>query len=171
MEIEFKLRLPPDAVAALLADRSLAGVKSTRKRLDNIYFDTPAFELAQAKTSLRLRKDGRHWLQTVKSGGSASAGLHQRQELEFPVARQALDWAPLAGTPFATQLAPFQSTVVTQFRTRFDRQLWLLRGVLSESRRTTAYTGPLAVQGNRHQGDLRLPAVWQQHGCQTTRHF
>ena len=128
MEIEFKLRLPPSAVAALLADPLLASAQSTRKRLDNIYFDTPAFDLAQAKTSLRLRKDGRRWLQTVKSGSSASAGLHQRQELEFPVARQALDWAPLAGTPFADQLAPFQSTVVAQFRTRFDRQLWLLRG-------------------------------------------
>ena len=128
MEIEFKLRLPPTAVAALLADPLLAGAKSTRKQLDNIYFDTPAFDLAQAKISLRLRKDGRRWLQTVKSGGSATAGLHQRQELEFPVARQALDWAPLAGTPFADQLAPFQSTVAAQFRTRFDRQLWRLRG-------------------------------------------
>ena len=128
MEIEFKLRLPPTAVAALLADPVLADAKSTRKRLDNIYFDTPAFDLAKAKTSLRLRKDGRRWLQTVKSGGSASAGLHQRQELEFPVARQALDWAPLAGTPFAKQLAPFHATVAAQFHTRFDRQLWLLRG-------------------------------------------
>ena len=128
MEIEFKLRLSPTAVAALLADPMLADAKCTRKRLDNIYFDTPAFDLAKAKTSLRLRKDGRRWLQTVKSGSSASAGLHQRQELEFPVARQALDWAPLAGTPFAKQLAPFQSTVAAQFRTRFDRQLWLLRG-------------------------------------------
>ena len=81
MEIEFKLRLPATAVPDLLADPLLAGVKSARKRLDNIYFDTPAFDLAQAKTSLRLRKDGLHWLQTVKSGGSASAGLHQRHEL------------------------------------------------------------------------------------------
>lgn len=128
MEIEFKLRLPPTAIAALLADPLLVSTPSTRKRLDNIYFDTPTFDLAQAKTSLRLRKDGRRWLQTVKSGGSATAGLHQRHELEFPVARQALDWAPLAGTPFAKQLAPFQSTVAAQFRTRFDRQLWLLRG-------------------------------------------
>ena len=128
MEIEFKLRLPATAVPDLLADPLLAGVKSARKRLDNIYFDTPAFDLAQAKTSLRLRKDGLHWLQTVKSGGSASAGLHQRHELEFPVARRALDWAPLAGTPFANQLGPFQATVAAQFRTRFDRQLWLLCG-------------------------------------------
>lgn len=128
MELEFKLRLPPTAVAALLADPLLASSKSTRKRLDNIYLDTPAFELARASISLRLRKDGRQWLQTVKSGGSALAGLHQREELEFAVPRQALDWAALADTSFAKQLAPFKSTLAAQFRTRFERQLWLLRG-------------------------------------------
>ena len=128
MEIEFKFRLPPPAAANLVADPLLRGAKSTQKRLENIYFDTPAFDLAEAKTSLRLRKDGQRWLQTVKTGGSGSAGLHQRQELEFPVSRQALDWARLAGTPFANQLTSFRSTLTAQFRTRFDRQLWLLHG-------------------------------------------
>ena len=128
MEIEFKFRLPPPAVANLVADPLLGGAKSTQKRLENIYFDTPTFDLAEVEISLRLRKDGQRWLQTIKTGGSGSAGLHQRQELEFPVSRQALDWARLAGTPFANQLTSFRSTLTAQFRTRFDRQLWLLHG-------------------------------------------
>ena len=128
MEIEFKLRLPPTAVAALLADPLLAGLKITGKRLDNFYFDTPAFDLANAKISLRLRKDGKFWLQAIKSGRAASGGLHQRDELELFVASKALDWTMFAGTSLEAKLAPFRSAVAVQFRTRFNRQLCLLRG-------------------------------------------
>ena len=128
MEIEFKLRLPPTAVTALLADPLLAGIKKTCKRLDNFYFDTPAFDLAQAGISLRLRKDGKFWLQAVKSGRAPSGGLHQRDELELLVASKALDWTAVAGTSLEAKLAPFKSTLAVQFRTRFDRQLWLLHG-------------------------------------------
>ena len=128
MEIEFKLRLPPTAVAALLADPLLAGLKMTGKRLDNFYFDTPAFDLANAKISLRLRKDGKFWLQAIKSGRAASGGLHQRDELELFVASKALDWTMFAGTSLEAKLAPFRPAVAVQFRTRFNRQLCLLRG-------------------------------------------
>ena len=128
MEIELKLLIPPGALEALRADPLLASVKARRKRLDNIYFDTPDQALAQARVGLRLRKDGRRWLQTVKGGGSAQAGLHQREEIEFAVAGKALQWAPLAGTPFEALLEPAWNQVVPQFRTLFSRDIRLLRG-------------------------------------------
>lgn len=127
MEIELKLRLPPSAIDALRADPLLAGLRKTRKRLDNIYFDTPERALAQARIALRLRKDGRRWLQTVKSGGSAQAGLHQRDEIEFAVAGRALEWDALAGTPFAKILAPLKAKLQAQFRTLFSREVRLLK--------------------------------------------
>lgn len=128
MEIELKLLIPPAALEALRADPLLACVRARRKQLDNIYFDTPDRALAQARVGLRLRKDGRRWLQTVKGSGSAQAGLHQREEIEFAVAGKALQWAPLAGTPFAALLEPVWEQVVPQFRTLFSRDLRLLRG-------------------------------------------
>ena len=131
MEIELKLLVPPAALEALSADPLLTGVKArrkARKRLDNIYFDTPDRALALARIGLRLRKDGRRWLQTVKSGGSAQAGLHQREEIEFAVAGKALEWAQLAGTPFEAMLEPAWQQVVPQFRTLFTRDIRLLRG-------------------------------------------
>lgn len=123
MEIELKLRLPPSALAALRADPLLANVRETRKQLDNLYFDTPQRDLAQARIGLRLRRDGKRWLQTVKGGGSSHAGLHQREEIEFAVAGPVLQWPPLAGTPFEPLLQPFQDQLVAQFRTRFKRDI------------------------------------------------
>ena len=131
MEIELKLLAPPAALAALSADPLLTGVKAkrkTRKRLDNIYFDTPEHALAEARIGLRLRKDGRRWLQTVKSGGSAQAGLHQRQEIECAVSGKALEWAPLAATQFEAVLGPVWQQLTPQFRTLFSRDIWRLTG-------------------------------------------
>ena len=128
MEIELKLSLPASSVEALKTDPLLAKARQTRKRLDNIYFDTPDHALAQARIGLRLRKDGRRWLQTVKSGGSAQAGLHQREEIEFAVSGKALEWAPLAGTAFEAVLAPIQQQLGAQFRTLFTRDIRRLIG-------------------------------------------
>jgi triphosphatase len=128
MEIELKLSLPASAVEALKADPLLAIARRTRKRLDNIYFDTPDHALAQARIGLRLRKDGRRWLQTVKSGGSAQAGLHQREEIEFAVSGKALEWAPLAGTEFEAVLEPLRQQLAPQFRTVFTRHIRQLVG-------------------------------------------
>ena len=131
MEIELKLSVPPSAIKALGADPLLTGVhakRKARKRLDNIYFDTPDHALAQARIGLRLRKDGRRWLQTVKSGGSAQAGLHQRQEIECAVSGKALEWAPLAATQFEAVLGPVWQQLTPQFRTLFSRDIWRLTG-------------------------------------------
>ena len=131
MEIELKLLLPPAALEALGADPLLTGVnarRKARKRLDNIYFDTPDHALARARIGLRLRKDGRRWLQTVKSGGSAQTGLHQRQEIEFAVSGKALEWLPLVGTEFEAVLGPVWQQLAPQFRTLFSRDIRLLTG-------------------------------------------
>ncbi|MCY7370501.1 MAG: CYTH domain-containing protein, partial [Polaromonas sp.] len=66
MEIELKLRIPAQALDALLADPLLqpAGKRrASRTQLDTRYFDTPERALAQAGIALRLRKAGRRWLQ------------------------------------------------------------------------------------------------------------
>jgi len=128
MEIELKLRLPPEALAALRADPLWAHTRATHKHLDNIYFDTPGRALAQAGIGLRLRRDGRHWLQTAKGGGGSRAGLHQREEIEFAVAGPALEWEPLAGTAFEPVLQPLKDQLQPQFRTRFEREIRQVTG-------------------------------------------
>lgn len=96
IETELKLRISPGHLArlkrhALLKAHTLA--RPATHRLYNIYYDTPRLELHGAAMALRLRRAGKHWLQTLKGGGSVKAGLHQRSEWEIPVSGAALEFS------------------------------------------------------------------------------
>lgn len=65
-EIELKLAIPPSAVAAVA--RAVGTAAARRQRLQAIYFDTADRRLATAGIALRLRKEGRRWVQTLKVG-------------------------------------------------------------------------------------------------------
>ncbi len=67
-EIELKLQVPAARRAAV--DAAVAG-KSTapRMRLQAAYHDTPERTLAAAGLALRLRREGRQWVQTLKGAG------------------------------------------------------------------------------------------------------
>ncbi len=76
VETELKFRVPPESRAAL--QRAVAAATAARTRLRAVYFDTPGRHLAAAGMALRLRLEGRHWVQTLKG----SAGLMARAEHE-----------------------------------------------------------------------------------------
>jgi inorganic triphosphatase YgiF len=69
-------------------------------RLSTTYYDTPNGDLAAAGVALRVRREGKRWLQTVKGAGAVAAGLHRRPEYEWPLASPRLDRAKLAHTPW-----------------------------------------------------------------------
>lgn len=63
-EFELKLEVPPaqlECVAVAVLD-----AKATRQRLQASYFDTPDGVLARKGIVVRLRKEGRRWVQTAK---------------------------------------------------------------------------------------------------------
>ncbi len=102
-------------------------VGSARERqLDSLYFDTPKLSLCRRNVALRLRRDGDRWLQTVKTSGSASAGLHQRDEWETPVAGDALELdrfeQPTLKKLFAKN--SIREALIPVFRTDFQRTSW-----------------------------------------------
>ncbi len=136
-ELELKLALP--LASGLEAHRVLQRLLGRRApqqlRLINIYFDTPALDLARRRAALRLRKDlapgqaASPWLQTLKMAPSEEQALSARSEWEAPVAGEALSRTALADTGWWTldsrgewfeQLAPV-------FRTDFDRIAWTVR--------------------------------------------
>ena len=94
VEIELKLRVPPEAVRKLQRHPLLKSA-SRPVKLVSVYFDTPSLELKSKAIALRLRKEGRRWIQTVKGGGSMLAGVHTRCEWEAPVVRNALDFTKI----------------------------------------------------------------------------
>lgn len=105
-EIELKLQVPADALPAV--ERALAAAPVTAERLRALYYDTPDGRLAAAGLALRLRQEGRRWVQTLKSGPAhgLSRGEHEVAVAGGPRgAPPVLDPARHAGTPPGDALA------------------------------------------------------------------
>lgn len=128
-EIELKLAIPLQAGSALRQHKVLEqAVSFDSKALQNIYYDTPDLALNKARIALRVRKAGERYIQTLKTSGSGSGGLHERGEWEWDVAGPALNldlidpelWPDeLDTTDLNQQLQP-------AFETNFQRDRWLL---------------------------------------------
>ena len=103
METELKFQVPPAARAALLAAMKRGPTRTTR--LQAVYAETADRRLAAHGMALRLRQEGRTWVQTLKGRGD---GLMNRLEHEVPLPRQrgmpALDVQRHAGTAVGDRL-------------------------------------------------------------------
>ena len=144
VEAEMKLALPVEHCAhAKQVIEVLAGGPGAPVRLLNVYFDTPALDLKRSRSALRVRLSGTRWLQTFKSGGGATGGLHRRHEWEMPVAGDALEGPPLISAiehdlasathdeyeALSAALSSLRSAFPALrplFRTDFTRTLWNL---------------------------------------------
>ena len=129
MEREIKLLLPVaqvEAASAWFVART--GDEGRAIKLSNIYFDTPQLALAASKSALRLRHTPDGWLQTFKTVGNASNGLHSRHEWEMPVAGEALEIDALLREcdepAVAEALREAAPRLIELFRTDFTRTLW-----------------------------------------------
>jgi inorganic triphosphatase YgiF len=120
VETELKLAITPDAAAQLGRHPLVKALRRGRARtakLASTYYDTADLDLANAGVALRLRRDGRKWVQTVKGRpkeGSAG-GLTARVEFEWPVAGPKLD-------PLRFAVTPFRRTLGRAERRGLDRQ-------------------------------------------------
>jgi triphosphatase len=123
-EVELKFQVPAARAQALA--RAVATASARRVSLRAQYFDTEDRRLAAAGLALRVRKEGRRWVQTLKGAGD---GIWQRLEHEVPLQLPAgtLPFADPAlhdGTPAAEALRralgndgvlqPTYGTVVTR---------------------------------------------------------
>lgn len=116
-EIELKLDCTGPDLAALGAHPLLQGPAPEPKLLSATYFDTADGALRGAGLTLRVRRTGDGFVQTVKADAGA-AGLFDRAEWERPVAGEAPEPEALAGTPVADLLAEAGApALVPQFRT------------------------------------------------------
>lgn len=88
-EIELKFQIPQRALQTLQESMGqLAG--SGREHLQAHYFDTPDRRLGQARSALRLRKEGSRWVQTLKAvGANTMIRLEDNQPASAPAEGQA----------------------------------------------------------------------------------
>lgn len=97
LEFEIKLQVPAAARAELAAELLKRSPENLRKqRLQAVYFDTPSRHLAAEDMALRLRREGRNWVQTLKEGRSSDGMLREEDNVrlsERSAAEPALDLA------------------------------------------------------------------------------
>jgi inorganic triphosphatase YgiF len=103
MEIELKFQVPAARRAAL--ERAVATSTAQRTRLQAVYFDTPGLALAEAGLALRLRQEGRAWVQTLKGRDGLMSRLEHDVSLPAQAGVPALDVTRHAGTPAGDALA------------------------------------------------------------------
>lgn len=88
-EVELKLETDRAALQRLKKAAPPAGftvARAVTRQLQSIYFDTPDLALKTARWSLRVRKTGGSWVQTVKASTGVVGGLSTPREHEVPVA-------------------------------------------------------------------------------------
>ncbi|HYH37268.1 MAG TPA: CHAD domain-containing protein [Azospirillum sp.] len=90
-ETELKLAARPEDLPALRSAPALgAASRAATSALESVYYDTPDQRLARQLVSLRVRRKGKRFVQTLKGPPFAGGGLG-RAEWECPVPGPALD--------------------------------------------------------------------------------
>jgi triphosphatase len=98
MEIELKLQVRSADMALLRDSAMLSGPAASpgvTRMLESVYFDTADLRLRRKNMTLRVRKQGRRYVQTVKSGGHYGGGALHRGEWEAPLTSAAPDVAAI----------------------------------------------------------------------------
>jgi inorganic triphosphatase YgiF len=131
-EIELKLALPEAAQRTFLRHPLLkSAAQRSTIQLVNIYYDTPDLALRKSGIAVRLRRQGRIWLQTVKCAGSSAGGLSTRPEWETPYSGQ-FDFSAIDDAAVRARLEKrsVQSRLTPLFETSFRRTTWIFGKVL-----------------------------------------
>ena len=131
MEIEFKFHIPAERLKTLEAAVRRAPVQRTRLRAR--YFDTADGTLAAHGAVLRLRQEGRRWVQTAKALGDSP--LHRLEHnVDLGVARAGV--APMpdvlrhAGTPVGDRLTRLLAEAGQPLAETYGTDIWRLTRVL-----------------------------------------
>lgn len=179
-EFELKFQVPADRADALAAAVKRGRVQE--QRLQARYYDTRDEALAAKGVVLRLRKEGRHWVQAAKAHG---ANAFERLEHEVPLGRGASpepDPARHAGEPVGACLrdalgaepAPLECFLETDVM-RWSRvvnaggskvEIALDRGELrSQGRRQAVLEIEFELKEGSGEALVELAARWcEQHG-------
>jgi inorganic triphosphatase YgiF len=146
LEQEIKLHVPPSSRRAVAAEMDKPSM-AERIRLRAQYFDTTDRQLARKHAAIRLRLEGRRWVQTFKMAGNDAM---TRVEINHARPRAELDLSLYAGTPAEAVIASLHGELTMRYETdvrRLRRQVRLRTGVVE-----LAYD-----VGHIRAGELEMP--------------
>jgi triphosphatase len=164
-ETELKFQVTPADLRKLRAARALQRKPLKEENLVSVYFDTPKHTLARNDVTLRVRHNGDHRLQTIKSGGLANSFRRGEWEHEvqgdIPNLRKAQDTAlaPLLTNKLERRLKPLFETRIHRTSVPVLRNGSRIEVVLDEGEvragRRSAAIGELELELKRGKaGDL-----------------
>ena len=143
-ELELKFQLGVGALEALQGEAFPAD-QAKVSQLHAVYFDTPSLALRDGAFSLRVRRKGSAYIQTLKH--RASGGIFERDEWETQVSGPDLDLAALAGTPAETAIGGAPLSPVFSVEVERRVHLWVRGDIRIE---VSLDTG-LIVAGDRQE--------------------
>jgi triphosphatase len=143
-ELELKFQLDAGALEALQGTAFPLDQGKTN-RLHAVYFDTASHALRDGAFSLRVRRKGDTYIQTLKH--RADGGLFERDEWELQVPGPDLDVAALAGTP--AEAAIGDAPLAAAFTVEVERRVHLW--VHGETRIEVSFDIGLIVAGERQE--------------------
>jgi inorganic triphosphatase YgiF len=123
-EIELKFEVTPEDLKRLAEHPAMAG-PGERVSLSTVYFDTPEGDLRAAGLSLRVRRKGEKYTQTLKR--TRSDELFDRDEWEDATDRFAPNLSLLAHTPVADLLDANAMALRPRFSLKVSRQIHVWR--------------------------------------------
>jgi triphosphatase len=101
-EIELKLEVPADALARLARTPVVRTTQVGTRRsvyLVSVYYDTDTLKLRKHGLTLRVRRIGRRYVQTIKQNSAGHSALTDRSEWEHDVGGGKPDFAPPIAVP------------------------------------------------------------------------
>lgn len=117
-EVELKFSIAPEDLRRLRRHPLLAGAPIKRQSLVATYYDTPDLALYRRSLTLRIRKEGRRYVQTLKEGNPSVASGFGRLEWQAPVARLSPD---LSAPDFLPRLGDLDGALHPVFTSRVRR--------------------------------------------------
>jgi len=133
-ETELKLAVRPEDLgrlrgAPVLKERGKG--KAVTRQLESTYFDTPDLRLARRRVTLRVRRQGAQYIQTVKGAVADDGGL-SRDEWEWPVPGPAPDLSVITEPAALQQLGTLAaSDLEPVFASHIRRTVRILNGASS----------------------------------------
>lgn len=126
-EVELKFQLRPGSRTILDANGIFANTAAVRSRQVTTYFDTPDGALGKAGYSLRVRKSGGPYLQTVKSRPNRRGVATSRNEWEWSIGGGCPDLTHLLQTADLAVFVPtIRGMLAPVFSTDVTRTTYLL---------------------------------------------
>jgi inorganic triphosphatase YgiF len=150
-EVELRFSVRPEDIARLkkAQPRGFATGPLATRQLSSVYYDTRDFDFAKAGLSLRVRKLGRHYVQTVKDeGGGTLASDRSEYECKIGSPKPDLQIVPDSKTRSQLQTIADGSSVEPIVETKIRRTTRALKTQSGEHVELALDTGEIRTLAN-----------------------